>query len=118
MTTNLVRNWHNGREIRNRPSPRRKAGEVNHATRHRQQESVHPLEIAHDAVQAYAEARGLEFLGRCGPFHVDAASVADECFAHVEGEAAEEEDELGGFSVSLLCGEVPGAWVDLPWVSI
>lgn len=94
MTANLVSNWHNGREIRNRPSPRRETGEVNHATRHRQQKSVHPLEIADDAVQANAESGGFKFLGRRRPFHVYAAGVADERFAHVEREATEEEDEL------------------------
>lgn len=94
MTPNLIRQRHNGREIGDRPPPGCKASEVNHATCERQQESVHPLEVAYDAVETDAEAGGFEFFGRGGPFHVDAEGVAEEGFAHVEGEAAEEEDEL------------------------
>ena len=57
-------------------------------------DTYHVLEIAHDSVEANAEARCFEFLC-CGcPFHVDTACVADECFAHVEAEATEEQDEL------------------------
>ena len=57
-------------------------------------DTYHPLEIAHDAIETNAETRGFEFLCRGRPFHVDAACVADEGFAHVEAEATEEEDEL------------------------
>ena len=56
-------------------------------------DTYHVLEVSHDAIQANAEAGGFEFLGRGCPFHVDAACVADEGFAHVEAEATEEEDE-------------------------
>jgi hypothetical protein len=57
-------------------------------------DTYHVLEIAHDAIQANAETGGFKFLRRGCPFHVDTACVADECFAHVEAEAAEEQDEL------------------------
>jgi hypothetical protein len=57
-------------------------------------DTYHVFEIAHDAIQADAEAGDLEFLCCGRPFHVDAACVADECFAHVEAEATEEQDEL------------------------
>jgi hypothetical protein len=57
-------------------------------------DTYHVLEIAHDAVQANAEAGGFELLRRGRPFHVDAARVADECFAHVEAKATEEQDKL------------------------
>lgn len=53
-------------------------------------DTYHILEITNDAVQANTEARGFEFLCRGCPLHVDAACVADERFAHVEAEAAEE----------------------------
>jgi len=58
--------------------------------------TYHPLEVAHDAVETNAEARGFEFLCRGRPFHVDAACVADECFTHVEAKATKEQNELFG----------------------
>ena len=76
------------------------AGSTHENTCDQMDGTYHVLEITHDAVQADAEAGGLEFLCRRCPFHVDAAGVADECFAHVEAEAAEEEDEL--YTVSWI----------------
>ena len=57
-------------------------------------DTYHVLEIAHDAIQANAEAGCFEFLCSGRPFHVDATCVADKCFAHVEAEATEEQNEL------------------------
>jgi len=105
MTPNLIRQRHDRREIRDRPRARRKAGQVDHTTRNGQQEGVHPLEVPHNAIETDAETGGFEFFGRGGPFHIDAEGVAEEGFAHVEGEAAEEEDELG--KGLLVCG---GRW--------
>jgi len=94
VATDLVGQRHDSRKVGDEPAARREASEVNHTARDRYDESIHPLEVAHDAVETDAEARGLEFLGGGCPFHVDAAGVTNECFAHVEGETAEEEDEL------------------------
>lgn len=94
VAADLVGQRHNSREVGNGPAARREAGKIDHTPSDRNDECVHPLKVAHNAVETDAEARSLEFLSGGGPFHIDAAGMAEQRFAHVEGEAAEEEDEL------------------------
>lgn len=93
MTPHLVRQRHDGRKIANQIPPRRKAGQINHAGRHRHKKHVHVFEVADDAVEADAEAGFRQLFGRGGPFDADAEEVAEDGFEEVEGDAAEEEEE-------------------------
>lgn len=102
MAPNLVGNGHDGCKVGDGPRPGSEAGEVDHAAGDGDEEGVHPLEVAHDAVETDAEARGLKLFRCGGPFHIDAAGMADEGFAHVEGQAAEKENELFGILASML----------------
>jgi hypothetical protein len=90
MAPHLVRQRHDSGEVANRPAPGCKFRAVDHAAYHGEQEKVHPLEVAHDAVETDAESGFGEFLGGGRPFDAHAKEVAEDGFEKVEGDAAEE----------------------------
>ena len=93
MAANLVRQRHNGRKVLDGPAPRRRRAQVDHPRHHRDDEQVHPLEVADDAVEADAEAGRLELLRRRRPLHLDAEEVAADGLEEVIRDPAEEEQE-------------------------
>ncbi len=95
MTSDLIRQRHNGRKIRDRPSQRRTGTKVNHTRDDGNAEHIHVLEVPDDLIKTDAEPLFLDFLGRSGPFHLDGEEMAEERGREVDGESAEEEDEHG-----------------------
>lgn len=93
MAPDLVSQWHNSCEIADCPAPWRETSTVDHATCDGQEEKVHPLEVAHDAVKAHTKAGLCQFLGCGGPFNLHAEEMTENGFEEVEGDAAKKEQE-------------------------
>ena len=93
MTSNLVSQRHNSREIRDRPAPRRRCPKIYHASDNWDAEHVHVFEVSEDLIETDAEALLLDFFGRGSPLHFDGEEVAEECGGQVQRDAAKEEDE-------------------------
>jgi hypothetical protein len=105
MTSHLICERHNRREIRNVPVVARKAAKVDHAARKGEHERIHPLEVAYNAIETDTKSRRFELLRGRRPFHVDAEEVAANGFEEMVGDAAKEEEEewrpLDGFPEAL-----------------
>ena len=93
MTSNLIRQRHHSRKIRDRPAPRRRRTKIDHTPNNRDTKQIHPLEIPKDLIKPDPEALFLYFLRSSSPFHLDGEEMADQCGGEMEGDTTEEEYE-------------------------
>ena len=84
MTSNLIRQRHHSRKIRDRPAPRRRRTKIDHTPNNRDTKQIHPLEIPKDLIKPDPEALFLYFLRSSSPFHLDGEEMADQRGGEVE----------------------------------
>ena len=93
MTSNLIRQRHHSRKIRDRPAPRRRRTKIDHTPNNRDTKQIHPLEIPKDLIETHTKALFLDFFSSSSPLHLYGEEMADQCCGEMERDTTGEEDE-------------------------